>query len=321
MRRALTAAAIVFVVAAGSAEAQDAVGRFMPMRGEMVSASYEGWWPNDDGTFTLFFGYFNTNWEQEFDIPIGSQNYFRMTEAGGLDDLEYDAFDGGEADQGQPTHFYPRRNPFLFTLRVPADFGDKEWVWTLKTPGNVSRAFGILAPDYRIDPQVISTEVGGNFGDLDNRLRTNIAPELSVEGDAHRTVRVGEPVTLVAHANDPDDYPPRSSRSLPENTEELYRPPGGVVVQGAPGLRMHWGVYRGPAQHVSFDPLQLKTWMDSRVYSNSPWSPPFVLPEVPEDGRWEVRATFDEPGEYTLRAVASDGSQFTYQNVSVTVTP
>jgi hypothetical protein len=132
---------------------------------------------------------------------------------------------------------------------------------------------------------------------------------------------VGQPLTLVAHANDPDDYPPRSNRRLPQNTEELYRPPGGVVVQGAPGLRMHWGVYRGPASAVSFDPVQLKTWMDSRVYGNSPWSPPFVLPEVPEDNRWEARVTFTQPGEYALRAVASDGSQFTYRNVNVTVTP
>jgi len=319
--RALFAAATLFMMVAPSVSAQDAIGRFMPMRGEMVSAAYEGWWPNDDGSFTMFFGYFNTNWEQQFDIPVSERNYFTLTEPGMLDDLEHDAFDRGQADQGQPTHFYPRRNPFLFTIQVPADFGDKEWVWTLRSAGAVSRAYGILSADYRIDPQVISTEVGGNFGDLDNRLRENIPPELEVEGDTHRSVRVGQPLRLVAHANDPDDYPPRSNRRLPQNTEELYRGPGGVVVQGAPGLRMHWAVYRGPASAVSFDPVQLKTWMDSRVYSNSPWSPPFVLPEVPADNRWEARVTFDQPGEYTLRAVASDGSQFTYRNVNVTVTP
>ena len=30
--------------------------------------------------------------------------------------------------------------------------------------------------------------------------------------------------------------------------------------------------------------------------------------------------TFDTPGEYVLRGIASDGSMFTYQNVTVTVT-
>jgi hypothetical protein len=303
------------------AAGQDLTGTIQYMKGQIVSPSYEGWWPNDDGSFTLFFGYFNSNWEQEFDIEVGPENYFTLVDAGELDDLSRDAYRTVDADQGQPTHFYPRRNPFLFTLRVPADFGEKEWVWTLKTQGQTVRAYGMLATDYRIDPQVISTEVGGNFGSLDDRLRTNLAPELEVEGAPRRSVRVGEAVTLVARSHDPDQYPPRSNRRLPQTLEELYSPPTGVVVQGAPGLRMSWMVYRGPARHVTFSPTQLKTWMDSRVYGNSGWSPPYVLPEVPPDGRWEAQATFSEAGEYVLRAVASDGSMFSYRDVTVAVSP
>lgn len=300
---------------------QDVTGSIQYQRGQIVSPAYEGWWPNEDGSFTLFFGYFNSNWEEQFDIPVGPENYFSLVEPGALDDLGREDFRAQSADQGQPTHFYPRRNPFLFTIRVPADFGEKEWVWTLKTQGETVRAFGNLASDYRIDPQVISTEVGGNFGDLDNRLRDNIAPDLSVEGAEQRSVRVGEVVTLVSHAEDPDNYPPRSNRRLPQTLEELYQPPAGVVVQGAPGLRMHWMVYRGPAEHVSFEPTQLKTWMDSRVYANSPWSPPYVLPEVPPDGKWEAKVRFAHPGDYVLRAVASDGSMFSYRDVRVRVAP
>ncbi len=325
-RRALALvllAAGLLVGVADRARAQDPTGRMMYMRGQIVSPAYEGWWPNEDGSFTLFFGYMNSNWEQEFDIPIGSSNYFSLTEAGGLDDLEVETYDPDLANQGQPTHFYPRRNPFLFTVRVPADFGDKEWVWTLKSQGQTNRAYGLLAPDYRMDPQVMSTEVGGNFGSLDDRLRTNLAPELKVEGDLHRTTRVGEPVSIVTFADDPDNYPARTEeRGAPPTTlEGLYQVPGGSTVQGAPGLRLSWMVYRGPAQHVRFDPLQMKTWMDSRVWGNSPWSPPRHIPEPPEDRRWAVDATFAEPGEYVLRAVASDGSRFTYENVTVRVTP
>ena len=33
-----------------------------------------------------------------------------------------------------------------------------------------------------------------------------------------------------------------------------------------------------------------------------------------------AQATFKEPGTYVLRAVASDGALFTYDNVTVTVT-
>ena len=314
--------AVLFLFQA--AGAQDGTGRFMFMRGQIVSPAYEGWWPNEDGSFTLFFWYMNSNWEQEFEVPVGPDNYFMLTEPGGLDDLELEALDAAMADQGQPAHFYSRRNPFLFTLRVPGDFGDKEWVWTLTTQGKTNRAYGLLSSDYRIDPQVMSTEVGGNFGSLDDRLRTHLPPELKVEGDEHRSVSTGEPLTLVAFANDPDNFPPRREDGRgdsPSTLEELCQVPGGSTVQGAPGLRFSWMVYRGPARHVSFAPLQMKTWMDSRVWSNSPWSPPRRVPEPPADGRWVTEVTFEEPGDYVLRGVAGDGSSFTYENIFVTVTP
>ena len=300
----------------------DAQTRFMYLRGQTVSPAFEGWWPNDDGSFTMFFGYMNSNWEQEFNVPIGPDNYFVSTEPGRLDDLERDAYDASEADQGQPTHLYPRRNPFLFTVRVPRDFGTTELVWTLTTREKVHRAYASLEKDYRIDPQVISTEVGGAFGSLSDALRYNIPPEIEIEGEQHRTVRVGEPLTLAVVANDPDDLPSRSERSrAPANVDQLYRPPSSVVVASGPGLRLSWIVYRGPARDVTFDPIQMKTWTDSRVYGNSPWSPPYIIPEPPPGGRWLAQATFDEPGEYLLRVVASDGSMFSYENLAVTVTP
>jgi hypothetical protein len=320
----ILAASLAALLAVEGASAQDATGRFYSLKGQIVSPAYEGWFPNDDGTFTLYFGYFNSNWEEEFDLPVGPENYFTLVGPGELDDLSEDAFDARQADQGQPTHFYPRRNPFLFTLTVPADFGEKEWVWTLKTQGRTLRAYGILAPDYRIDPQVMSTEVGGNFGDLDNRLRDNLAPEIRVDGELRRSVRVGEALTITTYAKDPDDYPPRLTRDrTPTNLEQLYNPnsSGSVVVAGAPGLRLSWFVYRGPAEHVTFSPTQLKAWMDSRVYANSPWSFPYVLPEIPPDNRWRTQVTFSEPGEYVLRGIASDGSQWSYENIHVTVAP
>jgi len=170
---------------------------------------------------------------------------------------------------------------------------------------------------------VMSTEVGGAFGSLDDRLRANLPPELDVKGDRHRSITVGESLTLVAFADDPDNYPPRSEQDrAPKTLDELYSPRGvgSVVVSGAPGLRLTWIVYRGPARHVTFEPEQRKAWMDSRAWANSPWSPPYILPEVPADNRWVADVTFQEPGNYVLRAVASDGSHFTYENVMVAVT-
>ena len=100
----------------------------------------------------------------------------------------------------------------------------------------------------------------------------------------------------------------------------LYRPPQSIVATSGPGLRFSWIVYRGNAKAVTFTPDQMKTWTDTRAYANSPWSPPYLLPEPPPDNRWMATATFAEPGTYVLRGVASDGSLFTYDNVTVTVT-
>ena len=323
------ALAAVFV----SASAQT---RFTYSSGQPLSPAYEGWWANEDGSFTLFFGYMNTNWLQEFDIPVGPAN----------------AIEPGGPDQGQPTHFYPRRNPFLFTIRVPKDFGKKELIWTLTSQGKTEKAYASLKTDYQIDKQVISTEIGGDNGSLRDALRTNIPPDLKVEGEKQRTIKIGQALPLIAVAGDPDNLPARrDGRPAPGmqgappargggergaaaaargNAAATVaranvpvaapRPPSAVVASSGPGLRLSWIVYRGKADAVTFSPDQMKTWMDTRAYGNSPWSPPYTIPVPPADGRWESEAVFSEPGTYVLRAVASDGSLFTYDNVTVTVT-
>ena len=93
-----------------------------------------------------------------------------------------------------------------------------------------------------------------------------------------------------------------------------------VTVGSATGLRLSWYVYRG-AGKVTFDPLQTKVWEDTRTGANSPWAPLWQVPPVPPDGKWVVRVTFDEPGEYVLRCLASDGAVSADSDVTVTVTP
>jgi hypothetical protein len=55
---------------------------FMQLRDQTVSPAFEGWWENEDGSYKLFFGYMNSNWEQEFNIPVGPDNYFTLSELG-----------------------------------------------------------------------------------------------------------------------------------------------------------------------------------------------------------------------------------------------
>lgn len=315
------ATALALVLWAGAASAQT---RFSYSSGQPLEPAYEGWMENKDGSFTMYFGYQNTNWQQEFDIPVGPEN----------------SFSPAPVDQGQPTHFYPRRNPFLFTIVVPKDFGRKELVWTLTANGQTRKAYASLKDDYLIDPQVISTEVGGDNGNLANDLRTNLAPDLAVQGAKTRTVKVGQPLSLVAIAGDPDNLPPRRDGkpqpgvkqsvrpqaparpgAAPNSPQVVYRPPVAVVASAGPGLHLSWTVYRGKASTVKFTPDQMKTWMDTRAYGNSMWSPPYDIPVPPADGKWTADAVFTEPGTYVLRAVASDGSMFSYDNVTVTVTP
>jgi hypothetical protein len=320
--RLVTAVLALWVVGLG------AQTRFTYSTGQELSPAYEGWTPTPDG-YTLYFGYMNTNWLQEFDIPVGPSN----------------TIEPGGPDQGQPTHFYPRRSPFLFTVNVPRDFGTKELIWTLTANGKTVKAYASLKSDYQIDNQVISTEVGGDFGSLRDELRTNVPPDLRVDGEKTRSVNVGAPLPLVAFAGDPDNLParrdgqpqprdasgkrssapaatpaPRATPSPASLANALYRPPSAIVASSGPGLRLSWIVYRGKASAVTFDPDQMKTWTDTRSYANSPWSPPYAIPVPPADGKWTARATFAEPGTYVLRAVASDGSIFTYDNVTVTVT-
>ena len=62
-------------------------------KGQTVTPAFEGWYRNQDGTYSLSFGYFNRNLEEALEIPIGPDNYMEP----------------GPANQGQPSHFQPRR--------------------------------------------------------------------------------------------------------------------------------------------------------------------------------------------------------------------
>jgi hypothetical protein len=287
--------------------------------GRGASPVYEGWLNNSDGSFTMMFGYMNDNWEEELNVPIGPNN----------------SISPGTADQGQPTHFLPRRNRYVFRIRVPADFGNQELVWTLITKeGLTHQAYGSLRKDYGVEPITMMSEggtVGGGANNADD-VQTNTPPEVTLEGAEMRTARVGEPLQLVAIVNDDDKPNPRGYResvvssrqgsgftedeSPRERFDKAMRPPIRGTVNRVVGMYFSWFVYRGKG-NVTFEPLQAKPWEDTRAFQNSAWSPFWVSPEVPEDGRWEATATFNQPGTYIIRGRADDGGLI--DDVEVTV--
>ncbi|MBT8148263.1 MAG: hypothetical protein KJN90_15500, partial [Gammaproteobacteria bacterium] len=117
---------IMLLLVGVSFGANSALAQLSYSKGQHLEPAYEGWRENDDGTFSFMFGYFNENWDEELDIPVGENNLFSP----------------GDPDRGQPTHFLPRRNRFTFEVVVPADWVDQELVWEITSPnGEVKRAY------------------------------------------------------------------------------------------------------------------------------------------------------------------------------------
>ncbi|HUE95454.1 MAG TPA: hypothetical protein VMN39_02290 [Longimicrobiaceae bacterium] len=282
-------------------------------KGQSISPAYEGWTQNEDGSFNLLFGYMNRNWEEQPDIPIGPDNVFSP----------------GPADRGQPTHFLPRRNRFIFEVTVPADFGDRELVWTINHNGEAMTAYGSLRPDYFIDNVVIMSENGAlGPGTSSPELREHTPPTVHLQTPTVIEARVGEPVQLVAYVTD-DGLPRRREVRVPvteggdlDYERAIQMIPSRITVEKIVGLHMTWFVYRGPQASkdaVRFDPPQIHAWEDTRPYSNSPWAAYWNPPEPPEDGIWIAEVTFDQPGTYVLRGRADDGGLYTDTNVTVHV--
>ncbi len=292
---------------------QSATAQLSYRTGAEIEPGYEGWRANEDGTYTLIFGYMNENWEEQPDIEVGESNFFTP----------------GDADRGQPTHFLPRRNRFTFEVVVPSDWGDRELVWTLTHNGETNRAYGTLTTDYLIDNMVIASETGSlGAGTSSPESRANIAPVVTVQGETMnggitRNAKVGEEIIITTHVADDGLPKPRSTTSARTSTsvqERMMRPPRRTTVGKTNGLFLSWNKYRGPGE-VSFEPAQVKPWEDTRTSANSPWGALWTPPPIPEDGIYEVRATFSEPGEYVLWARGDDGGLYHDQRITVNVSP
>ena len=197
---------------------QSASAQLSYRSGAEIEPGYEGWRPNDDGTFSLIFGYMNENWEEQPDIEVGDDNFFTP----------------GVTDRGQPTHFLPRRNRFTFEVVVPADWGDRELVWTITHNNETNKAYGTLTTDYLIDNMVIASETGSlGAGTSSPESRANIAPVVSVQGETVnglivRNAQVGEEIILMTQVAD-DGLPKPRGRTVSQTETSIHdrmmRPP------------------------------------------------------------------------------------------------
>jgi hypothetical protein len=244
--------------------------------GQSVVPYFEGWIRNPDGTFDLVFGYFNRNWKEELTIPVGAENKVEP---------------GGPAS-GQPTYFLPRRQRWIYRLRVPSDFGNKEITWSITANGRTETAYGTLIPSQEINDRVVSSN--GNLdpgqGDPNEPPSVNIARTM--------TATTNTPLRLAATVRDDGLPKPRAPRAARPNTAGAF---GGQVDRPAPatprGLTLTWLQYGGPGKAVFDGTGAISVSNDAAATS--------------------VR--FSEPGTYQLRAIATDGALSTTTDIVVTV--
>src|SRR5947208_2098190 len=153
--------------------------------GQGVAPVYEGFDINPDGTFNMWFGYMNRNFEEEIDVPLGPDNRF---EPGG--------------DRGQPTHFSTRRHKDVFKVVVPKDFGaSTRLVWSITVRGRTESVAGTLNRVWQIDRR--RTTRGGNS----ERIDSNTPPVVRVDLTA-RSAATDRPATFAISATD-DGLPKR----------------------------------------------------------------------------------------------------------------
>jgi hypothetical protein len=228
----------------------------------------------------LLLGYYNRNRQQEVDVAIGPDN----------------RIEPGGPDRGQPAHFLPGRGWGLFTVKVPANFGENKITWTIVVQGQTTVIPASLKPDYEISP-FVEAAVG------------NTPPVLSFEEKGPsvqgplglttaRTAKVGSPLTLTVWVSDDAKFT-SSSGAKPRNATSP--------------VTVRWIKYRGQGT-VTFANDRPDVEKIARVGSDF-------------SGKATTTVTFSEPGEYVLHVVANDysgeggaGFQCCWTNGQVNVT-
>jgi hypothetical protein len=286
------AAAAVFLLVAATARAQIHYDT-----GQDVVPVFEGWERNADGSFNMVFGYMNRNYAEELDVPVGPDNHLEP----------------GDADQGQPSHFYTRRQQFVFKVRVPADWGKKDLVWTLTAHGKTEKAYASLLPFWELGPLVYQENRGG-IAQIGAEPEPNEAPTIKLSSAVPKTIGLGTPLVLAADVAD-DGHPVGRPTRVRRNADGSVATPTGTPGPGARGARREnpltqavvrnepgvglgvtWVVYRGPTVGVTIVPAHAE-----------------VI-----DGKASATVTFERPGTYTLRGYADDTVYVTPLDVTVT---
>ena len=267
----------------------------------------EGWYANEDGTFSISFGYLNLN-DDTLYIPVGEDNFLEPAQFNGM----------------QPTVFFPGHHRGLFTADLSANMRGQDVWWTLtKENGDVTRVPGrIGAVAYQLDWMARPHGSLPPSVSFDSQSGVGRGPP-GIMAERTQTVAVGSPLTLSINATDPS-----------ERDSEDFR------FREAIPLRVVWSQLQGPGpveftRHES-NPLPEvdEEEPDSAAAASGggddagPPAGPEVIPLSEGYGVARVIVTFSEPGEYLMLARvdnwsapdSSSGNQCCWTNGYVRVT-
>ena len=240
--------------------------------GGSVTAAFEGWYDNADGTHSFLIGYFSRNTKAELDIPIGPNNHFEP----------------GIPDVGQPTHFLPGRRYGMFMFTMPKELTKEQKItWVLTANGVTTSVPFYMSPDYNVTPSKSSEESPGGGYNLPPVLRFSpqgvafAGPVANPAKAISQTATVNEPITLNLYADDDaknstgSNAPVRNTAAPVTATLSKYRGTGEVT----------FGDTR-----PKFEALKGGT------------------PDEPYTGKASTRVRFSQPGDYMLHVTANDYS-------------
>ena len=279
-----------------------------PTHGQNVQPAYEGWTRNANGTFTLYFGYMNRNLVEEPNVAVGADN----------------GFEPGPPDRGQPAHFYPRRQQFVFAVTVPADWGDKKLVWSVTHNGRTDRAVGKLTSLWALDPGVWFANRVGNSAIGNREFATQQPPSTEIVGADQVTATVSDGVSLAVAVKDDGLPGPADDRiQLGARENRLRAAPIRTVQTDETGASVASNQSGPPTQDIVTADSAAKTglaltWLHYRGPGKVTFEP-MITPLNKLGGEARTQARFSQPGTYVLRAVADDGMLTTPVTVTVTV--
>lgn len=221
--------------------------------GRPIVPVFEGWFENPDGSYTLSFGYISMNLEEALHIPVGPDNFIEPAE-----------FDGGQPTYFKQIHPSIRRPWNSFMIRVPADFGDKRVVWTLRNHGETYSVPGhITRSDYIVETPVAPARAAtGTAGAYAPRMRFEPsqpwAHGLAGTRWGPLAARVGQPLEIPVYVDK------------------------GETLNERPESWLYWMLYSGPGD-VTFSEDEVRIDLDAAG-----------------QGVGTTQVTFTQPGEYVL---------------------